>query len=289
MLRPRSLGISLLILFGHTVILPAETMSRRSFRTSDGVNLSVLEAGAAAERREQLQIAFVPGWCMPAALWHDQIVALGARYHTLALDPRGQGQSDAPAHGYSAERRATDLHEFLQPLSSVVLVGWSLGALEALHYVHMFGAAKLAGLVLVDSSVGEDPVPPSSVPFTQRLRQNRVKTLEAFVRAIFAKPHPKTEIDSLVRGAKRMSLDNSIALLSYPQPREHWRQTVHAFTQPLLYVVTPQFAAQAGNLKTHRRETQIEIFERAGHALFVDESARFNALITGFAESAAGP
>ena len=279
----------MLILFGHAVILPAATMSRRSFRTSDGVNLSVLEADAQAEREDKLQIAFVPGWCMPAALWRNQLLALAARYHVLALDPRGQGQSDAPAHGYTAERRATDLHEFLQPLSNVMLVGWSLGALEALHYVHMFGAAKIAGLALVDTSVGEEPAPPSSVPFTRRLRQNRVKTLEAFVRAIFAKPRPKTEIDSLVRGARRMSLDNSIALLSYPQPREHWRRIVHAFTQPLLYVVTPQFAAQAGNLKTNRPKTQIEIFERAGHALFVDEPARFNALIASFADNVARP
>jgi pimeloyl-ACP methyl ester carboxylesterase len=49
--------------------------------------------------------------------------------------------------------------------------------------------------------------------------------------------------------------------------------------------VTPQFAAQAQNLKTNRPGTQIEIFERASHALFVDEPARFNALITTFAES----
>jgi non-heme chloroperoxidase len=289
MLRSWTWGIGLSILLGHTtIILPAETMSRRSFRTSDGVKLSVLEAGAASERQNKLdkpQIAFVPGWCMPAALWRNQLLALGSRYRVLALDPRGQGQSDVPAHGYTAERRAADLHEFLKPLSRVVLVGWSLGALEALQYVHMYGAGKIAGLVLVDSSVGEEPVPPSSGPFTQRLRQNRGKTLEGFVRAIFAKPRPKAEIDSLVRGAKRMSLDNSIALLSTPTPREHWKQIVHAFAEPLLYVVTPQFAAQAENLKTNRPGTQIEIFERAGHALFVDEAARFNALITTFVES----
>ena len=49
-----------------------------------------------------------------------------------------------------------------------------------------------------------------------------------------------------------------------------------------------QLAAQAQNLKTNRPGTQIEIFERAGHALIVDEPARFTALITSFAESVAG-
>ena len=55
-----------------------------------------------------------------------------------------------------------------------------------------------------------------------------------------------------------------------------------AVRAPLLYVVTPQFAAQAGNLKRNRPATEVAVFERAGHALFVDEPDRFNALLEGF-------
>jgi microsomal epoxide hydrolase len=55
-----------------------------------------------------------------------------------------------------------------------------------------------------------------------------------------------------------------------------------AFAKPLLYAVTPQFAGQAVSLKAHRPQTQIEIFEQAGHALFVDEPGRFAALLAGF-------
>ncbi len=225
---------------------------------------------------------------MPANIWRAQLEALGARYHSLALDPRGQGESQIPAHGYTAERRATDISEFIEPLSNVLLVGWSLGALDALQYIDMFGAEKIAGLVLVDSSVGEEPVPASGGAFLTSLKQNRDKALNGFVRAIFVKPRPKAEISALVKGAKRMSLANSIALLSYPYEREHWKRIAHAFDKPLLYVVTPQFAAQAGSLQKNRPATRIEIFERAGHALFVDEPERFNALIGSFAETIAG-
>jgi microsomal epoxide hydrolase len=86
-----------------------------------------------------------------------------------------------------------------------------------------------------------------------------------------------------------MSLDDSIALLSYPFEREHWKQIAHAFAKPLLYVVTPQFAAQARNLKKNRPATRVEIFERAGHALFAEEAPRFNALIENFAAGIAKP
>jgi non-heme chloroperoxidase len=264
--------------------MSAEAVTRRSFRTSDGVKLSILDAGPRRKTEAGPTIAFIPGWCMPAELWRRQLEPLGTRYHTLALDPRGQGRSDVPPKGYTAERRAKDIEEFLQPLSNVVLVGWSLGALESLEYLNRFGSEKISALVLVDSSVGEEPAPAPSSGFIDGLRRSRDTALKQFVPAMFYKSRPKTEIDALVRGAKRMSLENSIALLSYPFPRTHWKEIALAFDKPLLYVVTPQFADQARNLEQHRPGTQIEIFERAGHALFVDEPERFNVLLGNFVD-----
>ena len=166
----------------------------------------------------------------------------------------------------------------------MLLVGWSLGAIETLQYISMFGADRIAGLVIVDSSVGEEPAPPSDGRFVEQLRKDRDKTLGEFVRAIFKTTRPKAEIDELIRDAKRMTLDESVSLLSYPFPRTHWKQIAHSFTKPLLYAVTPQFEAQALNLQKNRPGTQVEIFREAGHALFVDEPVRFNALLRKFAE-----
>ncbi len=255
-------------------------IQRRRFKTSDGVFLSVIESGP---REAALTFALIPGWCMPGWLWQPQIDALSARHCVAALDPRGQGESDVPDHGYNFERRAADIREFLRPYENVVLVGWSLGALEALEYAHRFGEAKLAGMVLVDSSVGELPVPPPEGHFLDDLRSDREKELRDFVRAMYAKPRPEPESARLLNDVKRMSLDNSIALLSSGIPREHWKECAHAFKKPLLYVVTPQFEAQARNLEKNRPGTQIEIFQDAGHALFVDEPQRFNELMVQFA------
>jgi microsomal epoxide hydrolase len=256
---------------------------RRRFQTSDGVFLSVIESGV--NEKARLAIALIPGWCMPTWLWQAQLDALSAHYPVTALDPRGQGESDVPDHGYNFERRATDIHEFLKPYQNVLLVGWSLGALEVLEYVRRFGEDKLAGMVLVDSSVGELPVPPPGGTFLQSLREDRDKVLDGFVREMVAKPRPESEISALLQDVKRMSLDNSIALLSSGIPREHWKEIAHAFKKPLLYVVTPQFEAQARNLEKNRPGTRVEVFSDAGHALFADETERFNALILDFAES----
>ena len=220
---------------------------------------------------------------MPASLWQKQLESLGRSYYCLALDPRGQGESEIPAFGYTAERRATDIAELLEPLTRVLLIGWSLGAIESLQYVHLFGSQRLAGLILVDSSVGEEPAPAPEASFRQRLRDERNAALGDFIRAMFAKPHSEVEVDALLSQAKQMTLEDSLALLSLPFERSHWKRIVHGFDRPLLYLVTPQFEKQARNLQKNRPGTEIEVFKTAAHALFVDEPDRFNLLIETFA------
>lgn len=267
-----------------TVDLP-----RSRLTVSDGAMLSLIDNGLSRSQSQALTLAFLPGWSMPATIWQQQLQYFGQRYRTIALDPRGQGESDVPDEGFTAERRAQDIHEFLAPHRNVVLIGWSLGALEALQYIHMFGANRIAGVVLVDSSVGEEPVPPSEGSFLEALKKNRDETLRDFIKAIFKSPLTDAQIDALVAGAKRMSVEQSIALLSYPFERTHWKRIAHAFRKPLLYVVTPLFEEQAINLKKNRPGTEIEIFRDAGHTLFVDEPDRFNAVVSSFLATLATP
>ena len=265
--------------------------------TSDGVRLHVIEAGQG--KRGQPVIAFVPGWSMPASIWARQIAALSATHKVVALDPRGQGESEIPARGYTTERRAEDLHDLVSRYRPVVLVTWSLGSLEALQYVHKRGDSSLRALVIVDSSVGEIsaavPVPsppkppPASGPqlsFQDELRLDRPKAIEAFLRAIFRTPQPDETIATLRDAALRIPLEASLSMFPGDRiPRERWRRTVNAFRKPLLYAVTPQFAGQAQRLQANRPATRVEIFENAGHALFVDEPERFNAVLIDFLRS----
>jgi non-heme chloroperoxidase len=266
---------------------PSQEPALRSYRftTSDGVSLNVLEAAPTPVDPTRPVVVLVPGWCMPATIWQPQLQALGQRYRTLALDPRGQGDSDIPSAGYDAQRRADDLRDLLAPLRRTLLVGWSLGVLDALNLVDRSGDSQLAGLVLVDNSVGEPPAPrPSN--FIAELRADRKTTVDRFVRAMFARPRPESEIERLEQAAMKMPLDAAIALLSYPFPREHWRKIARSFGKPLCYCVTSRYMEQARNLQRERPATRVELFEHAGHALFVDEPERFNRIISEFAQAA---
>lgn len=253
----------------------APMIERASFQTTDGVRLSYLRAARGDDR----PLVFVPGWCLPADVWLAQLALFSRTHSVYALDPRGQGESEVPADGYTADRRAADLNEFLSRLAQpALIIAWSLAGLESLQLVYRFGSRRVAALALVDSSVGEGPATrgDGGSAFRQRLREDRAAALREFVNATFRRPQPEDEVSRLVESMQRMPLEASLDLLAYPQPREHWRALAHGFAKPLLYAHTPQYATQAKLLKQARPATVLAPFERAGHALFADEPDRFN-------------
>lgn len=251
------------------------------FTTSDGVRLHLIEAGPPAAPT----LVFVPGWTMPAWIFKPQIDALSRRYHVVAMDPRGQGDSEIPDSGYDFERRGEDIADLLAALGGrpVVLVGWSLGVLDALAYVQAHGDGRLAGLVLIDNSVGEDPPPvPTRLPARPGPRLERDERMRRFVAGMFRSSPGADYLDQLTEAALRTPPDAAAALASYKAPRTFWRDALYSVRRPVLYAVRPRFAAQAANLAARHPEAETAVFERAGHALFVDEPGRFNALLESF-------
>ncbi len=273
---------------GHDRTVPGAR--HRWFTSSDGVALHYLEAGTPDPAKPDLVL--VPGWSMPAWIWAQQITHFAANHRVLAFDPRGQGQSAVPAGGYTHARRAADIAELLQAaqVQQAVLVGWSLGVLECLQALSPAARPDLRplvrGLVLVDNSVGEGP-PPDAPPrdrpsFAQRLRKDRRATVDGFVRSMFKAPQPAAWLADLTRAALRPPLAASIGLLGQPTPRAFWRDTLYALEMPVLYVNTPRFAGQGALAQARRSSIEAVVFDDAGHALFVDDAPRFNALLASF-------
>ncbi len=251
------------------------------FLSSDGVRLHYLEAGPVNGHT----LVFVPGWTMPAWIWAPQLQAFARRYHVVAFDPRGQGDSGVPINGYEPVRRGRDIAELIAHLDAgpVVVVAWSLGVLDTLASIHGRGDHLLAGLVLVDNSVGEDPPPPyHPVPRHRGPPPSRTRAMEQFVRAMFRHAPPASYLDQLTASCLRTPEAASRSLLAYPVPRSYWKEAIYATRVPVLYVVRPRWVAQGENLVRNRPDTEMEVFSDAGHALFLDEPARFDRVMDSF-------
>ncbi len=116
------------------------------FTTSDNVRLHYLEAGSGKP------LVLIHGWSQCAEEFKHQIAGLSANYRVIALDQRGHGDSDKPGFGYKIHRLSKDLNELLVSLeiTGATVLGHSMGCSVIWGYWELFGAERLAKIILVD-------------------------------------------------------------------------------------------------------------------------------------------
>jgi len=258
-----------------TIVVPARAADFY-FYASDGARLHYTETGPA----NAPFLLFVPGWTMPGWIFTPQLRAFSKRYRVVLFDPRGQGSSEITSTGYNQDRRGEDIGELVDLLpGKVVVIGWSLGVLDTLAWIHQGGSAKLAGLVFIDNSVGETPAPlPQRGPYRQ-------PTMPEFVREMFHTRPTQAYLARLTAACERLPKPYAEELLRYPVPRSYWKVAILSTDVPVLYVVRPHLQGQANNLLIDRPNTTIAVFRNAGHALFVDDATRFDALMQQFLDN----
>jgi esterase len=126
-----------------------------------GVNalrLSYLDWGSAAAP----PIVCVHGYTSSAEAFNAPARHLCDRWHVLAMDVRGHGESTwSPEGAYQYADQASDLAAFVDrlELGHFVLVGTSMGGITAMTYAAAH-ADRLRGLVIND--IGPDPEPGSN-------------------------------------------------------------------------------------------------------------------------------
>ncbi len=249
--------------------------------TSDGVRLHYLESGSGPT------IVFVPGWTLPAEIWEHQIRHFAKSYRVIALDPRSQGKSQQTTEGHYPERRAKDIKELVDQLNlaPAVLVGWSLGVAEVLTYVDQFGTDTLRAVVLVDGYLSIDPSPEfraGMANFLQSIQVNRKQFAGQFVRSMYKTQQPEDYLERMTAASLQTPTNTAVTLVANWQAARDWRLALDKLDRPILYAVTAELKGQGEMLEKEFPLAQVELFEEAGHALFVDEPDRFNALLEDF-------
>ena len=274
----RAGAIASLVLAG-LLLAGAARAADRYFQTSDGVRLHYVEVGRGRT------IVMVPGWTMPAWIFDQQIRAFSRNWRVVAFDPRAQGDCEVAPGGYDHQRRGQDIAELIDRLGPepVLLIGWSLGVLDSLAYVSAHGDRRLAGMVLVDNSVGEEPAPIAPAhPARPGPTLSHAEWMRRFVAGMFVHPQPRPWLDRLTAACLRTPPAAASALLAYPVPRSFWREAVYSTARPVLYVVRPKWAGQAANLVAHRPNTETVVMQGVGHALFVDDPQSFDRVVEAF-------
>jgi len=259
-----------------------------SFSTSDGVKIHYLEAGKGPA------IVFVPGWSMPAWIWESQIKHFSENFHVLALDPRSQGESEKVANGNDMERRARDVKELVEHLhlAPAVLVGWSLAVPELLSYAEQFGGDSVRGYVLVDGfawTKQDLQFVASMLAMYHQVEANRAVFTDRFVRSMYRKPQPEEYIERVKQASMQMPADSAVAASVSSVSRADFTAAIRKMDKPVMVICETQLKAMAADpIAALIPTARVELFEDAGHALFVDDADRFNTVLEDFIAHLAG-
>ena len=233
-------------------------------------------------------LLLIPGWTMPGWIWEKQIEHFSKFTRVVTMDPRAQGESTKTAEGLYPEARARDIKAVVDQLklAPVVLVGWSMGVTEVASYVDEFGNDGLAGIVLVDGCVSlDDQFAVYIMKFAGSMMKDRPTKTEAFVRNMYKKPQSEEYIKRVIAAAMETPTASAMALFvgSFSTDK---RPALAKFARPTLLVVTKSpFDPIYFDMQKRIAGARLEQFDDAGHALFVDDADRFNALLDDFLKS----
>ena len=86
----------------------------------------------------------------------------------------------------------------------------------------------------------------------------------------------------MIKASLETPSNSAFALIAGFLARPDWTSAMSKVDKPVLVTVAAQNHAAADLLKKHIPIAQTEVFEDAGHALFVDDASRFNATLEKF-------
>ena len=270
------------------------------FTTNDGYRLHYIEAGSGAP------LVMIPGWSQTAAQFKHQIAGLSDKYHVIALDMRGHGESDKPDHGYRIHRLSKDVYDFLgsRGLTGVTLAGHSMGCSVIWGYWELFGRERLSKLILIDQMpmITANPIWPeqekvdagalldkeSLYSVTNALAgPDGVKTTEGFIGVMFNKTYPRDELAWVIQQNLKMPRPYAARLL-YDHATNDWRDVIPRIDIPTLVVGGKAslvgWKSQVW-IANQIPGARVEIFEEAdggNHFMFMENPDKFNRLVKDF-------
>jgi len=279
----------------------AETAGEsKHIKTNDGVNLHYLESGSGPP------LVMIPGWSQSAAQFKYQLEGLNKRYRCIAIDMRGHGESEKVEFGYRIQRLAKDVQEVLADLNlkDVTLLGHSMGCSVIWCYWDLFGADRVAKLILVD----EPPFLTVNPAWSETEREAAgaafdLKTVLNTYNTLIG-PNGKTTTAALVSNMltsaiapeeKAWIIEQNLRLprqyaaaLMYNHCAQDWRDVIPRINVPTLIIggkvsVVPW----KSQVWIHEQipNSELVLFEESEggqHFMFIEGAAKFNEVVAAF-------
>ncbi|NBA76241.1 alpha/beta fold hydrolase [Emticicia sp. ODNR4P] len=295
------LAIAILVfLFTHVVSAqnnrkPASAGRLEYIEVEKNVRLHVTDLG------EGQPIVLIHGWPLSDEMYEYQYQYLSRKgFRVIGITLRGFGKSDKPYGRYDFDVFSDDIKVVLEKLKieNAVLGGFSMGGAVVIHYVTKYNAAhisKLAlfgaaapswrkrdgapfgiseadgnGLVLQTMTARQDLIAGLGAAFPAK-EGNISKNVEKWLENINLEASPYAMTES-IKALLNLDLRPQLSKISIPVAIFHGTQDK---------LCSFEFANE---LNKGIKNSRIIRFENSGHALFVEESEKFNTELEKFAK-----
>lgn len=121
---------------------------KHTYNSINGVTLHALEGGQGEP------LLLLGGWPQTCYVWRSLLEPLAQQFQVIALDMRGQGDSDIPEGSYDCGTAAQEIITYLKQknITSFYLVGHDVGAWVAFTILKLFPQSVL-GAGLIDAAI----------------------------------------------------------------------------------------------------------------------------------------
>jgi len=255
---------------------------KSKFAKLDGAKIHYVNYGKGSDA-----LVLIHGWTMNVDNWRDQIQDLASRYHVIAIDLPGHGQSDKPQVSYSMDYFARAVEAVMKDAKAkrAVLVGHSMGTPVARQFYRRYPQKTLA-IVIVDGVLR---------PLAEKTVMDRM--IEGF-RA----PTYKQSIDQMLTAMKGPSLSaeamERIKASSANTPQHVVVSAMEGMADPAIWgddkINVPVLAIMARNpfyppnIEEISRglapNMDFRMWEGVGHFVMMDKPKEFNEAVIGFLE-----
>jgi len=259
-----------------------DVTGKSKFAKLDGAKIHYVNYGKGSDA-----LVLIHGWTMNVDNWRDQIQDLASRYHVIAIDLPGHGQSDKPQVSYSMDYFARAVEAVMKDAKAkrAVLVGHSMGTPVARQFYRRYPQKTLA-IVIVDGVLR---------PLAEKTVMDRM--IEGF-RA----PTYKQSIDQMLTAMKGPSLSaeamERIKASSANTPQHVVVSAMEGMADPAIWgddkINVPVLAIMARNpfyppnIEEISRglapNMDFRMWEGVGHFVMMDKPKEFNEAVIGFLE-----
>ena len=238
-------------------------------------------------------ILLIHGGAANTTFWRKQVPVLSRRFHVVAIDLRGHGNSGKTDDSNNVAQCGRDLCHILETLGldQVVVVGWSLGSSVVRSYIQQFGVQRLAGYINVDQ-------PPHGAGLTQDGRRQLVSGIRNHkfrahwerLQSFFSMPPAEEDLHWMTCEMMKTPTGVYCSILE-DSGRSDFGPMLSQITIPTIIcvaskgLITPDTAQSMVQTKPRAR---LERFDNCGHMLFWEQPEKFNQMVSDFVEEVTG-